>query len=156
MRDQEPHPPLAARPASGAGSSAALGPISVVVVNFNGAEHLPHALDALFAQSLPIDEILLVDNASTDGSARAACEKHPSVRLIELEQNDGPCPARNAGLAAARNAWVLLLDNDAVLQPETLARLVHAASMHPEAAVLQPRSVFASEPSRVHYDGGEP
>jgi len=133
---------------------SAPGPISVVVVNFDGAQHLPHCLESVFAQTLVPDEVLLVDNASKDGSERAACDRYPSLRLIRLASNEGPCPARNAGLAAARNPWVLLLDNDAVLLPETLELLARAAELHPSAAVLQPRSVFASEPSRVHYDGG--
>jgi GT2 family glycosyltransferase len=137
-----------------AGQPIPPGPISVVIVNYNGAAHLEHSLDAVFAQSVKADEVLLVDNASTDGSELEACERHPSVRLIRLEKNDGPCPARNAGLAAARNAWVLLLDNDAVLLPDTLAQLANAAAVEPSAALLQPRSVFASEPTRVHYDGG--
>ncbi len=132
----------------------AAGPISIVVVNYNGAEHLRFSLDAVFKQSTPADEVLLVDNASTDGSERDACERYPSLRLIRLASNGGPCPARNAGLSAARNNWVLLLDNDAVLLADTLERLAEAAALHPDAAIFQPRSVFSSEPARVHYDGG--
>ncbi len=136
------------------GPPAALGPVSVVVVNYNGAEHLPHCLDAVFAQTLAADEVLIVDNASSDGSERLARERQPSARVIRLPANHGPCPARNLGLSTARNRWVLLLDNDAVLLPETLEQMVRAAELHPDAAILQPRSVFAGEPSRVHYDGG--
>jgi GT2 family glycosyltransferase len=124
-----------------------------VVVNFDGMAHLEHCLDALFAQSLAPDEVILVDNASSDGSERLALERHPSIRLLRLAKNDGPCPARNAGLAAAKNPWVLLVDNDAVLVPDALERLAGAAREFPEGAVFQPRAVFASEPSRVHYDG---
>ena len=133
---------------------AALGAVSVVIVNYNGAEHLAHCLDAVFAQTFPADEVLIVDNASSDGSERLASERHPSVRVIRLAANQGPCPARNVGLATARNQWVLLLDNDAVLLPKTLETMLRAAALNRAAAILQPRSVFASEPSRVHYDGG--
>ena len=132
----------------------ARGEISVVIVNFNGAEHLPHCLDAVFRQSEPFGEVLVIDNASSDGSERAAQARHPSLGVVRLPKNLGPCPARNTGLATARHDWVLLLDNDAVLLPDTLARLADAARAHPEASVLQPRSVFASDPGRVHYDGG--
>lgn len=131
-----------------------IGPITVVVVNFDGLAHLEACLHAVFAQTLVPDEVILVDNASRDGSETAALARHPALRLLRLGKNEGPCPARNAGLAAARNAWVLLLDNDAVLLPDTLERLAQAAADRPEAAVLEPRSVFASEPARVHYDGG--
>ena len=141
-------------PAESPSSAVPPGPISVVIVNYNGAEHLPHCLDAVFRQSMRVDEVLLIDNASSDGSEQAACERHPSVRLIRLATNAGPCPARNAGLEAARNHWVLLLDNDAVLLPDTLAQLANAAAAYPTNVILQPRSVFAGEPTRVHYDGG--
>lgn len=126
----------------------------MVVVNFDGLAHLEHCLDGVFAQTRSPDEVILVDNASSDGSEAAALARHPALRLLRMGRNAGPSPARNAGLAAARNDWVLLLDNDAVLLPDTLERLAQAAVLRPEAAVLEPRSVFAGEPGRVHYDGG--
>lgn len=141
-----PTPPHAREPQSG------IGPISVVVVNFDGQAHLEACLEAVFAQSLAADEVLLVDNASSDGSEARAKERYPKLRLLRLSTNDGPCPARNAGLEAARNPWVLLLDNDAVLAPDALERLARAAAARPQAVVLEPRSVFATEPGRVHYD----
>ncbi len=127
-------------------------PISVVVCNYQGAEHLPPCLEAIAAQTLTPDEVLVVDNASTDGSAELARLGRPGVRLIEMDENRGPCPARNRGLAEARNRLVLLVDNDAVLAPDALEKL--AAAVRPGVALLQPRSVFAAEPDRVHYDGG--
>ncbi|MBK7876345.1 MAG: glycosyltransferase family 2 protein [Planctomycetes bacterium] len=129
--------------------------VSVVVVNYNGAEHLPHALGALAALRGPIDEVLVVDNASTDGSADRVAELLPSARVVRLATNGGPCAARNAGLRAARNRWVLALDNDAVPAPDVLEKLLAARdAAGPGVAVLQPRSVFFDDPERVHYDGG--
>ncbi len=128
--------------------------VTVAVCNFQGEQHLPPCLEALLAQTLPADEILVVDNASTDASERLVRERFPCVRWIAMGANAGPCPARNTALRAARNRWVLLVDNDAVLAPDALERLVGAARDRPGAALLQPRSVFASEPERVHYDGG--
>jgi GT2 family glycosyltransferase len=127
-------------------------PISVVVCNYQGAEHLPPCLEAIAAQTLAPDEVLLVDNASTDGSREVVREHFPDVRVIEMQANRGPCPARNRGLREARNRLVLLVDNDAVLAPDALEKLV--AAMRPGVALVQPRSVFAAEPERVHYDGG--
>lgn len=137
------------------GERTTLGPISVVVCNFNGAEHLPPCLTALLAQTRAIDEILVVDNASTDGSRELVARDFPRAKLIALERNDGPCPARNLGLERARNDFVLLVDNDAVLESDVLAKLERALLERPDAVLAQPRSVFASEPARVHYDGGE-
>lgn len=128
--------------------------VSVAVCNYNGAEHLPPCLEALLAQTHPIDELLVVDNASTDGSEALVRERFPAARWIGLGRNDGPCPARNAALESARNEWVLLVDNDAVLARDVLEKLVAAARARPDAALVQPRSVFASDPQVVHYDGG--
>jgi hypothetical protein len=129
--------------------------IAAAVCNYNGREHLPHCLAALAAQSLPPSEIWLFDNASTDGSVAWVREHHPRVKVVELGANRGPCPARNAALERLESEWVLLLDNDAVLEPEALAELAACAARHPSAALVQPRSVFFDEPDRVHYDGGD-
>jgi GT2 family glycosyltransferase len=134
---------------------ATLGPISAVVCNYNGIEHLPPCLSALLAQTRAIDEVIVVDNASTDGSRELAARDFPRAQMIALERNDGPCPARNAGLERARNEWVLLIDNDAVLEPDVLAKLELALLARGDAVLAQPRSVFAGDPTRVHYDGGE-
>src|SRR6185436_18250638 len=95
----------------------------------------------------------------TDASRALALRLCPAARLISLERNEGPCPARNAGMRAARNRWVLALDNDAVCTPDMLARLCEAVAAAERqtphsVAIAQPRSVFASDTSRVHYDGG--
>lgn len=137
------------------GSDASPGPVSVVVVNFDGQAYLARCLDALRAAGPGIDELLLVDNASTDGSLAIAA-RYPELRVLRLARNEGPCPARNAGLRAARNRWVLLLDNDALLQPGALQRLLEAVRAGGSEVVLaQARSVFDHDPGRVHYDGGQ-
>lgn len=135
-------------------ANSGLGPVSVVVVNYQGAAYLEECLSAVRSLAGDVGEVLVVDNASTDGSVAIVRERFPEVRVIALESNDGPCPARNAGMRAARNRWVLALDNDAVVRPDTLAKLAAAAATDARIAIAQPRSVFASEPSRVHYDGG--
>ncbi len=128
--------------------------VDVAIVNYNGAEHLVPCLDGLVRQGARLGDLWIVDNASTDGSLELARRRAPSARVVELPTNGGPCPARNRGLREARTAWVLLLDNDAVLEDGVLEKLVRVAREHTNAAIVQPRSVFASEPSRVHYDGG--
>jgi GT2 family glycosyltransferase len=129
-------------------------PVSAVVCNFNGEQYLPGCLDALLAQDEPPDEIIVVDNGSTDGSVRVIVERYPRVKLVALPYNGGPCVARNAGMRAARNRLVLAVDNDAVPRPDVLGRLRAALVACPGAVAAQPRSVFASETTRVHYDGG--
>ena len=129
-----------------------VGPVSAVVVNWQGEGYLPACLEALAGHGL--DEVIVVDNASTDGSLALLAERYPDVRVVRMGENAGPARARNAGMRAARNRWVLALDNDAIVTPGLLERLVAVAEEHPDAVVLQPRSVFHDDPGRVHYDGG--
>lgn len=131
-----------------------LGPVSVVVCNFDGERYLDECLASVYALRGDVAEVIVVDNASRDASLAVLSERHPRVRVVRMERNDGPCPARNAGMRAAANRWVLALDNDAVLAPDVLEKLGAAARSRPGVALVQPRSVFAAEPSRVHYDGG--
>lgn len=134
-----------------------LGPISVVVVNWNGEAYLDECLRAVGGLRGPtseVGEVIVVDNASTDHSLAILAERHPAARVVRMDRNDGPARARNAGMRAAANRWVLALDNDAVVAPDVLEKLAEAARSDAEAAIVQPRSVFDSEPARVHYDGG--
>ena len=131
-----------------------LGQISAVVCNYNGMAYLERCLQALVDLGDALAEILVVDNLSTDASRAFVRERFPDVRLLEMEDNGGPSKARNAGYRAARCRWVLTLDNDAIVTPELLPRLVEAAQDPRQPVILQPRSVFANERDRVHYDGG--
>ena len=121
--------------------------------NFDGEEYLADCLHSVLAQE-GVDEVVVVDDASTDGSARLVRERFPEVRLIVLPRNAGPCVARNAGMRAAKHRWVLAVDNDAVLEADVLPRLRAALEERPEASIAQVRSVLFDEPQRVHYDGG--
>src|SRR5688572_25840439 len=126
--------------------------VSAVVCNYNGERYLDECLRAVLAQRP--EEVIVVDDASTDGSVALLRARFPEVTVHVLARNRGPCAARNAGMRAARHRWVLAVDNDAVLEPDVLARLRAALEEHPEACLAQPRSVHYDEPTRVHYDGG--
>jgi GT2 family glycosyltransferase len=137
----------------------ALGPVSVVIVNWNGEKYLDECLSAVAAlrgavAGVEVGEVIVVDNGSTDRSLAILAGRHPAVTVLQMATNDGPARARNAGMSAAANRWVLALDNDAIVSPDMLERLAAAAAAHPDAAIVQPRSLFHAEPGRVHYDGG--
>jgi GT2 family glycosyltransferase len=129
-----------------------IGGISAVVCNFQGEAYLEECLRSVLAQE-GIDEVLLVDDASTDASVALVRERFPSVRVLELAENRGPCAARNAGMRAARHGFVLAVDNDAVLEPGVVQKLRAALEARPDCVAAQVRSVLADDPGRVHYDG---
>lgn len=94
---------------------------SVIVLNWNGLEHLAECLDSLKAQTIDDLEVLVVDNGSSDGSAEYI-ERHygDTVTLIRSRKNLGFAAGNNLAIARARGRYVALLNNDAVAAPDWL------------------------------------
>ncbi len=129
--------------------------VSVVVVNWNGASYLRDCLAAILAQEPGPQEVLVVDNCSDDASRELVAADFPQVRVLALPRNDGPGAARNRGVEAAACERVVCVDNDVVLQPGVLAALAATMDRHPQAAMVQARSVLDAAPDTVHYDGAD-
>ena len=104
---------------------------TVVIPTFNRADLLRRAVSS--AQSAGSDvEVLVVDNASTDGTDEV-CRTIPGIRYLRLPTNQGPSGARNAGIAATTTEFVSFLDDDDVLLPGSIDRQVAALRASPEA-----------------------
>lgn len=102
--------------------------ISVCIANFNGEELLDECLASVYAQELaePV-EILVHDDASTDGSVALLHECHPRVDVVTSNENVGYCVSNNRLAQRARGEYLLLLNNDATLRPGALKALLRAA-----------------------------
>ncbi len=110
--------------------------VTVVVPSWNTRELLALCLESVISTGEGVDcEILVVENASSDGSAELARGFHPSVRLIENANNVGFARACNQGIAASRAPYLLFLNSDARLLPGTLSALVELATLHPRCGV---------------------
>jgi GT2 family glycosyltransferase len=129
--------------------------VTLCIINYNGAKHLPDALEAIRDQSWPFAEVLLVDDASDDDSPDRAKAHYPSLRVLRLPQNRGPGAARNAGFEAAAHDLVLFQDNDVRLQADTAARLVHRLQETEGALLVAPRVVYAADPATVQFDSAD-
>jgi GT2 family glycosyltransferase len=128
-----------------------------VVVNWNGGEVLEPCLRTLLASSYPNMIVLLVDNASSDGSVQFVREAFPSVRVAEQPSNLGYAAGVNAGLTLALDGGaehVLLLNNDIELDAGAVSALVDAASAHPRSAFVGPMIYYAGRPSVIWSAGG--
>lgn len=116
--------------------------VTACIVNWGTAEHLPGILRALAAQTHPDLEVVVVDNASADGSADLVRRDFPDVRLLANRTNRGFAGAANQGLAraVADDSGALLLCNpDARPEPEFVARAVAALTADPRRAAVQGR-----------------
>lgn len=124
--------------------------VSAVIVNFNGERYLPELLTSLAEQRHSVDEVIIVDNASTDRSIQIA--EQFAVHVVRAERNAGPAAARNMGLRRAKHDLVLHLDNDTVVHPDALGHLVHAANTHPAHTFFVPRTLFDGDRQRIQKD----
>ncbi len=127
--------------------------ISVIIPNWNGVEHLPTCLDSLRAQTCQDVEIIVVDNASTDGSQALLAQRYPSVRLIPLSQNQGFTGACNTGLQAAAGEFLVLLNNDTETDPNWLSAVASAFERHPEAGAVASKMLLYDQRDTFHTAG---
>ncbi|MBI4456103.1 MAG: glycosyltransferase family 2 protein [Acidobacteria bacterium] len=107
---------------------------TVVVLNWNGLEHLPTCLHSLRRQTFGDFKTLLVDNGSTDGSREWVRSEFPEISVLSLEENLGFAAANNRAIEACDTPWVALLNNDTETDPRWLQALMEAAGSHPGAA----------------------
>lgn len=99
---------------------------SIIIVNYNTQELLLACLESVFrtTQSRYQSEVIVVDNASADGSAEAVRHLYPQVTLLAQEKNLGFARANNQGIDLAKGRYILLLNPDTILQPDTLATML--------------------------------
>lgn len=126
---------------------------SIVIPNWNGARFLPVCLAALQRQTYTNLEVIIVDNASTDGSQELLKCDYPWVRLIDLPENRGFTGACNAGMQAARGEYVALLNNDTEADPGWVAAVVDAFERHPEVGSVASKMLLFDRRDHIHTAG---
>lgn len=99
--------------------------VSIVIPNYNGKHFLEDCLRSVFAQNIKDQEVIVVDNGSTDGSLEYL-DNFPEVRVISLDQNYGFCHAVNVGIKASESPFVILLNNDTEVEKDFAAELLRA------------------------------
>lgn len=129
--------------------------ISVVVVSYNTREMTLRCLDALTKELTALThEVIVVDNASTDGSADAIAAGFPGLRLIRSPRNVGFGAGNNLGMREARGEYLLLINTDAFCSPGAVHGMLTGMDRHPKAAVIGPRLLNADgslQPSCYRY-----
>lgn len=113
--------------------------VSALVVSYNVKDLLLRSLEALVGGTEVPLEVVVVDNASGDGSADAVAEGFPNVKLVRLAKNLGYGRASNRALPSCRGRFVLLLNPDVTLEPGSLAKLTDFMLVRPDVAAVGPR-----------------
>lgn len=126
--------------------------VSVVVPTWNQAGLVLECLDSLSQQTHVPEEIIVVDDASTDETVARVRQAHPEVHLIVRESNGGFARAANAGLRAASSEWLLLLNNDVTLEPRLLEQML-ARAQETGATMIAPLLLWRDEPERIYSAG---
>ncbi len=128
-------------------------PVTLCIVNYDGAHYLPATLEAVRAMRPAPAEVLLVDNASTDDSVALVARRFPEVRVVRRARNEGPGAARNSGVRAARFDRIFFIDNDVAPAPGCLPPLLRVLDGDPRAVCVMPRVIHATPADRVQFDG---
>jgi GT2 family glycosyltransferase len=126
---------------------------SIIIPHWNGREHLQVCLTSLRNQTFADFEVILVDNASTDGSQEFVRQEFPEVQIVQLKENLGFTGACNAGYGTAKGAYIILLNNDTEAEPGWLAALVDAFERHPEAGSLACKMRLFDKRDHFHTAG---
>ncbi|TIP78022.1 MAG: glycosyltransferase, partial [Mesorhizobium sp.] len=124
--------------------------IAVVITTYNHTRFLEEAIQSCLRQSRPMDEIIVVDDGSTDNPA-SVVERHPGVRLIR-QDNCGLAAARNTGLAASRSDYITFLDADDRLLPNAIETGVRMLVAHPDAVLAYGAHRFINGSGAIESD----
>lgn len=125
---------------------------TVVIPNYQGINYIEDCLNSVYKSSIPL-EVIVVDNASTDGSLELVRERFPQTTIISLEENKGFSAAVNAGIRAAGTEYVLLLNNDTVVDVRALEYLEKELERYPEAFSVSAKLISLKEPEKLDGAG---
>ncbi|MCP4331263.1 MAG: glycosyltransferase [Gammaproteobacteria bacterium] len=123
--------------------------ISVVIPSYNRRHTLERALQSVIEQTSAVDEIILVDDGSTDDSATMTAQLFPDVKLIS-QSNRGVSAARNSGIRAARHDWIALLDSDDSWLAHKIQSIREAAQLHPGHVLYHSDEIWMRRGVRVN------
>ncbi len=116
--------------------------VSIIVVSFNTREMTLACLESVREQTSVSHEVVVVDNASSDGSAEAIASRFPEVRLISMDENLGFAGANNLAARHSSGRHLLLLNPDTLILERAIDRLVEFAEAHGDAGIWGGRTVF--------------
>ena len=135
----------------GGASADARPEVSVIIVSWNTLDLVLDCIESIHRETVSDHEIILIDNASADGTAEVIAQRHPEVRLIANQDNRGFAAANNQGIEIAQGRLVLLLNPDTVILDHGIDKLMEFAEERPEARIWGSRTVFRDRSINPSY-----
>lgn len=127
--------------------------VSIIIVNWNGIEHLKKCLPSLTGQSYKKIEIILVDNGSRDGSVDFVKKYFPKIKIIKNKKNLGFAEGNNIGYKYCNGEFILFLNNDTKVTPDFLIKLLKPLKNNPTIGGVQSKILFMDDPKRLDAVG---
>ena len=131
--------------------------VVAVILTWNNYPDISECLDSLRRSTHPLDEIIVVDNGSTDGSPDKVEECYPEARLVRIVPNAGFAAGANRGLAEALASaphFILFLASDTTVAPDLVQRLIATAMTSPDIGILGPRVMHYDTPDTLQHGAG--
>ncbi len=126
---------------------------SIIIVSWNALHHLKNYLPSVAATEYPNYEIIIADNASSDGSKEWVRANYPDIKIAELDKNYGYCGGNNRAVLHAQGDILLFLNNDVRVQPNWLDGLGKCFGKDPKIAAVQPKMLSDEKPDFFEYAG---
>lgn len=126
---------------------------SIIIVSWNALHHLKKYFPSIAATEYPNYEIILADNASTDGSKAWIREHYPEVKVAAFDDNYGYCGGNNRAIPYAEGDILLFLNNDVRVEPDWLHGLAKAFQKDESVAAVQPKMLADQNPEYFEYAG---
>ena len=131
--------------------------VSIVVINFNGKDYLLRCIKSLLKSSYKNYEIIIVDNASSDGSVLAVknefTSKLKNIKILRLKKNYGPAKARNEGVKIAKGKYLGFLDNDTQVDKDWVSEAIKLFNKDKKIGCLQCKLLLLKEKNKFDYAG---
>ena len=128
--------------------------VSVIIPHWNGIDILSDCLESLSRNTYPNLEILVVDNASTDGSSDWISLHYPNIKLIQNNKNYGYSGGCNRGAEASSGDYLIFLNNDTVHNEDFIERLADFLNLNPQVSAVQPKILNYFDRNKFDYAGG--
>ena len=128
--------------------------VSVIVLNYNGKQHLADCFDSIARTTYPHLEVIMVDNASNDDSVEFVRNQYPFVKIVRNAKNLGFAEGNNVGVRIAKGEYVAFLNNDTRVDPEWISELVQTIEKDPTIAACATKMLMFDNPSIMNGAGG--